>query len=113
MTSLVGLSVDHRQELVAPATTEAGRRSLADVAARKEATILLLLRRQPLLQRQLLSIQTGLASTSKAAYATFVAMSLLWSSRNCVSCTSDGSMPKNPRCGSSYRKWVSTVPDLG
>ena len=95
-TSLVELSADHRQELAAPAITEADRKSLADVVARKEAKILLLLRRQPLLQRQLQSFQIGLVSTSKAAYATFVAMSLLWSSRNCVSCTSDGSMSKNP-----------------
>ena len=96
-TSLVELSADHQQELAAPAITEADRKSQADVVARKEAKILLLLRRQPLLQRELQSIQIGFVSTSKAAYAIFAAMSPLWSSENCVSCTSDGSMPKSPR----------------
>ena len=69
MTSLVELSADLPLELAALEIIELGHRSSADAAARREARTLLPLRRQPL-QRQLPGIQTGLASTSRAAYAT-------------------------------------------
>ena len=75
-TSLVELSADLPLELAALEITVSGHRSLADAAARKEATPLLLLRRQPL-QRQLPSIQTGPVSMSKAVYATFGVKPLL------------------------------------
>ena len=72
-TSLVELSADHPQELAALEITVSGHRLLADVVARKEERTLPLLRRQPLLQRQLPSIQTGPVSMSKAVYAIFEA----------------------------------------
>ena len=72
------LSADLPLELVALETTVSGHRSLADVVARKEERIHPLLRRQPLLQRQLPSFQIGLVSMSKAAYATSEVKSLPW-----------------------------------
>ena len=96
-TSLVELSADHRQVLAALETTVSGHKSPADVVARKEEKTLLLLRRQPLSQRQLLSFQIGPVSMSRAVYAIFEVKSLLSLLGNCVNCTSDGSMPKNPR----------------
>ena len=77
-TSLVELSADHLQELAALEITGSGHRSLADEVARKEERIHPLLRRQPLLQRQLPSFQTGPVSMSKAVYATFEAKFLTW-----------------------------------
>ena len=76
-TSLVELSADHLQELAVLETTGSDHRSLADEAARKEERIRPLLRRQPLLQRQLPSFQTGPVSMSKAVYATFEVKFLL------------------------------------
>ena len=67
------LSADHLQELAALETTRSDHKSLADGVARKEERIHPLLRRQPRLQRQLPSFQTGPVSMSKAVYATFEA----------------------------------------
>ena len=94
--SLVELSVAPLLEPAAQATTAPDHKWLAVVAAKKVERIHHHLRRQPL-QRQLLSFQTGRASTYKAAYATSEATSHQWSSVNYVSCTSDGSMPKSLR----------------
>ena len=94
--SLVELSAAPLLEPAAQATTAPDHRSLAVVAAKRVEMIHHHLRRQPL-QRQLLSSQTGRASTYRAAYATSEATSPQWSSVNYASCTSDGSMPRSPR----------------
>ena len=70
--SPVGLLAALHLGLAVLAITAPGHRLLGDAAARKVATTRHHLRRQPP-QRQLLSIQIGLASTYSVAYATLEA----------------------------------------